>query len=300
MKFGAYIHRDVSLRRAGPRLEELGFDCLAVGEHVSFHAPTAQSLTALSFLAAVTSRISLLSAILLAPLYPPALLAKMVAELGVYSEGRFLFGVGVGGENPREFDACGVPVSERDARMDELVPLVQRLLSEPAVSHRGKFWAFDEVSIEPRPAAVPEFWMGGRGARAIDRAARFGSVWMPYLYTPDDVERSRAELSEAATRVGRPPAAVTTALFAFVSIDRSGRRAKSIAVEEMSRLYGRNMERAVDRYVIAGTPRQVIARIAEYRAAGVECVICSTLGRGERAHFRAWSTLAAEVIPAFR
>jgi alkanesulfonate monooxygenase SsuD/methylene tetrahydromethanopterin reductase-like flavin-dependent oxidoreductase (luciferase family) len=123
---------------------------------------------------------------------------------------------------------------------------------------------------------------------------------MPYLYTPEDVEQSRTALARAAMAAGRDPAEIATALFAFVAIDRSGEQAVSTAVEEMSRLYGRNMQRAVDRYVIAGTPEQVAARIADYRAAGVEYVICSTLGSDEVAHLGAWELLAAEVIPALR
>src|SRR2546430_7839024 len=92
---------------AARRLEGLGFDYLAMGEHVAFGVPTPNAFVGLSAAAAVTERIKLLSAITLLPLSPAALAAKLAAALDVVSGGRFTMGVGVGGEYPREFEACG-------------------------------------------------------------------------------------------------------------------------------------------------------------------------------------------------
>ena len=76
----------------------------------------AEHLISLAAAAAATERIKLLSGIALVPLYPPALLAKLIAMLDVISDGRYSFGIGIGGEFPKEFDAVGVPVKERGAR----------------------------------------------------------------------------------------------------------------------------------------------------------------------------------------
>src|ERR1019366_10010317 len=95
------------LHGAARLIEESGFDYLTCGEHVMFHGPTMNAAIVLAYAAAVTKRIKLLTAISLVPLYPPALLAKMTATLDQVSGGRFHLGVGVGGEFPTEFDACG-------------------------------------------------------------------------------------------------------------------------------------------------------------------------------------------------
>src|SRR5438045_7824494 len=96
-------------------LEDLGYDYACAGEHVSFNVPVGNSFISLSVAAGATTRIGLMSTIVLTPLYPAALLAKLGAALHVASSGRYNLGVGIGGEMPTEFEACGVPVHERGA-----------------------------------------------------------------------------------------------------------------------------------------------------------------------------------------
>ena len=109
------------------RLEALGYDYLAVGEHISFNLPTSSPMVSLGAAAAVTERIKLMTSIVLAPIYPAALLAKMGATLDNISRGRFTLGVGVGGENPAEIEACGTPMTQRGGRADEVLDIVKRL-----------------------------------------------------------------------------------------------------------------------------------------------------------------------------
>src|SRR5882757_352164 len=99
--------------------EAAGFDQVAIGEHLFFHGPTTNGFVALAAAAGGTERIRLLSALTIAPVYPLAVLAKLVASLDQASAGRFDFGVGVGGEYPPEFVAAGVDVRERGARTEE-------------------------------------------------------------------------------------------------------------------------------------------------------------------------------------
>ena len=89
------------------RAEELGFDYLGCGEHVMFHGPVGNTFISLSVAAGATQKIKLISSIVLLPLYPAALVAKMGSALDVASNGRYNFGVGIGGEFPKEFEACG-------------------------------------------------------------------------------------------------------------------------------------------------------------------------------------------------
>src|SRR5215813_1932442 len=101
------------------RLETVGYESLWVGDHLSFHNPLHESLTVLAACAGVTRKIRLGTAVYLLALRPAGLVAKVTATLDVLSGGRLVFGVGVGGENPKEFALVGVPHRERGVRVDE-------------------------------------------------------------------------------------------------------------------------------------------------------------------------------------
>src|SRR5262245_63871422 len=89
-------------------IEALGFDSVWTGEHMVFHGPVTDGLITLAACAGKTARLKIGSAITLLPLRPPVVVAKAVSTLDVVSKGRFIFGIGVGGEFPKEFEACGV------------------------------------------------------------------------------------------------------------------------------------------------------------------------------------------------
>lgn len=175
------------------RAEEQGFDLVACGEHVLFGSPTTNAFVALAAAAAATTRIGLLSAVTLLPLYPPALAAKMAATLDGVSRGRFELGVGVGGENPAEFAACGVPLRERGRRTDSGLDAVRAYLGGETVDVDG-----EPTVLDPVPARRPPIWVGGRSEAAMRRAGRAGDVWFPYLCSPDRVTRGLATAREAA------------------------------------------------------------------------------------------------------
>src|SRR5213593_1527801 len=129
-----------------PRSEELGFDSLWTGDHVSFHNPLYECLTLLASYAGITRRIKLGSAVYLLALRHPTVAAKITSTLDALSGGRFIFGVGVGGENPKEFEACGIPVGERGARVSEGVEAVRALWRDSPASFKGRFTQFEGVS----------------------------------------------------------------------------------------------------------------------------------------------------------
>jgi len=109
------------------RVEALGFDSVWTGDHMSFHNPIYESLTLLAAYAGITRRIKLGSAVYLLALRHPTVAAKITGTLDTLSGGRLIFGVGVGGENPKEFEACGIPHHERGARVTEGIEVVRAL-----------------------------------------------------------------------------------------------------------------------------------------------------------------------------
>ena len=131
--------------------EALGYDFAAAGEHVFFPSPTTNAFVALAAAAAVTSRIRLLSSVTLLPLYPLGLAAKLTASLDRVSGGRFELGVGLGGEYPAEFAACGVDVRERGRRTDRALATLRPLLRGERVADRSPYADLDGLALDPPP-----------------------------------------------------------------------------------------------------------------------------------------------------
>jgi alkanesulfonate monooxygenase SsuD/methylene tetrahydromethanopterin reductase-like flavin-dependent oxidoreductase (luciferase family) len=252
-------------------LEAAGYHFACAGEHVSFNVPVGNSFISLAAAAGATSRIGLMSTIVLAPLYPPALLAKLGASLAVASRGRYHLGVGIGGENPAEFRACGVPVGERGARTNEALEILRLLWSTDRASFAGRFNEFDGVTIAPRRDRPPPIWVSGRADAAKRRTARFADGWLPYMYTPEMLAGSLATI--AGLRERDEP--VRGGLFIWGCVHEDRETALTMAIESLSRTYAQDFSRLVGKYAFAGTPDDVAARLGEFADAGAEVVIVS-------------------------
>ena len=264
--------------------ERVGFDLISGGEHVFFHGPVSNAFITLAAAAAVTERIRLLSSLTILPVYPMALAAKMTAILDRLSHGRFELGVGVGGEYPPEFDATGVPVVGRGERTDEALAVLLPLLSGEAVTASGSFGSLRDLRLDPPPVQRPRppLWVGGRKPAAMRRAGRFADVWLPYMVSPDSFARSLARARQFAGQAGRAPDALAGAVFLWGSVDADPARARREAVATVSRAYAQDFEPLADRYLLHGDPDQVLARLAEYHAAGASTVIFSAACPPER------------------
>ena len=253
------------------RIEELGYDSVWTSEHIFFYFPTFDALTTLAAAAALTSRIRLGTAVLLLPLRPAALAAKEITSVDVISGGRLTLGIGVGGEYPKEFEAVGVPVSQRGARTDEAIQLLRRLWTEDNVSFDGRFTKLDGVTLQPKPAqrGGPPLWIAGRSQAAIRRAGRLGDGYLPYLFSPQRYRDSLAEVRTVAEGAGRDPDAIEAGLYQFICLADSYEEAKGIAAADLSRRYNQPFEKIVDRYVVMGTADDCARRLADFAEAGV-------------------------------
>lgn len=279
--------------------EEQGFDFLACGEHVFFHAPTPNAFVCLAAAAAATSRIRLLTALALVPMYPTGLFAKMAATLDRISGGRLDLGVGLGGEHPPEFAACGVPMSERGPRTDETLALCRRLFAGETIDEVGRFATFDNLALAPLPAQAggPPVWVGGRRAAATRRAGRFGSHWLPYMVSPEQLADGLVDARAAATAHDRAASDVRGAVYAWAATDRDAAEARTGAITALGALYQQDFAPLADRYIPTGTPEQVTGRLLDYVRAGAESVLISPACADARrpAMVRLFAT---EVLPA--
>ena len=283
------------------RVEALGFDSVWTGDHVSFHNPIHESLTLLATYVPITSRLRLGTAVYLLALRSAAIAAKATATLDTLSGGRLIFGVGVGGENPKEFELCGVPHRERGARVTEAIDVVRTLWRDSPASFKGRFSSFEGVSIDPKPVQTPgpPIWIGGRSDAALTRAGRQGEGWMSYVVQPERYAQSAEKIRAAAGAAGRSLAGFEYAHLAFVTVGRDWESAKNVWAAHLSRRYAQDFEPLARKYGIIGTPEQCAEQLARFAAAGCTYMVLNVIGerKDEREQLE---RLAADVIPRLR
>lgn len=279
------------------RAEAAGYDSIWAGDHISYRNPILDVTVALSTFAAVTERIAIGAAIVLLPLRHPSLVAKAFASLDFVSGGRVVLGIGVGGEGPKDFEAVGIPVSERGARTDEAMRALRELFRGGPASFEGRFFAFADVEIEPPAGQVggPPLWVGGRSEAALRRAGRLGDGWVPIWVSAERFRHGLAEVRRHAEEAGRDPGAIAAAVVLPAHVDDDGERARRELLVHLSQRYAGQFEpHVVDRYCVAGTPAECAARVQEYAEAGARHVVFNPSGPAA-GYLEAVERLRAEV-----
>jgi probable F420-dependent oxidoreductase len=257
--------------------ERLGFDGVWSGDHIIMHSPIMDVMTVLASFAAITERITLGTAVYLMPLRHPIAIAKQVASLDLLSQGRFIFGVGVGGEIAREFNAVGVPVNERGRRTDEGLDILTRVFSEDHVSYEGRHYQIHDVTLEPRPKQhpYPPIWIGGRSDAAVRRTARYGSCWLGYLVSPGRLSEAMHKVQDMAPTYGRKPEDIQGGMLLFTALAKDYESGKEMAIRNLTRRYNQPFDNLVERYCIMGTPDQCMEQLQRFIDAGMRHLVFS-------------------------
>ncbi len=281
------------------RLESCPIDSLWVGGHIASRNPSPEAIVGLTRLATVTERVTVGSSILLLPLYPPALVAKQIADLDRVADGRLMLGVGIGGEYPQEFRAVQVPIEERGRRMNEIIPLLRRLWTADAITHDGRYYPMAGVKIHPAPAQPggPPIVVAGRKEPAMRRAAIMGDGWFPYLYSPRRYAESVATIGVAAEQAGRELTGFHWCVWVFLNINPDGAVARDETARTLGGSYDQDFRAMVDRVAAAGTAAEVTAKLVEFYDAGARHFVFmpATAGGDPRAVL---DRLFGEVAPA--
>jgi alkanesulfonate monooxygenase SsuD/methylene tetrahydromethanopterin reductase-like flavin-dependent oxidoreductase (luciferase family) len=146
-----------------------GYQSIWAGDHIAAHVPINDPLIQLAYLAALAPELRYGTSVYLLPLRPPAVVAKLVATIDrLIGAGRFIFGVGVGGEFVAEYKACGIEVRQRGGRTDEALAVLRRLWTESPVEHHGKYFDFPSLDLKPKPIrSASVSWPTRRGGAWI-------------------------------------------------------------------------------------------------------------------------------------
>jgi alkanesulfonate monooxygenase SsuD/methylene tetrahydromethanopterin reductase-like flavin-dependent oxidoreductase (luciferase family) len=190
-------------------MRQLGYDSIWSGEHHAtdgFHYFPLMGL--MQSLAAEAEGMFIGTNIVLLPFHNPVEMAELGAFLDVLTGGKFLFGVGLG-YRQEEFDIFRVPIKERVSRTAEGVEIIRRLWTEDGVTHHGRHWQLEKVTIRPRPVQQPSppILIAAQVEAAIQRAAKIGDGWcVAPLPKVDEIVTEVATYKAARTAAAKPPA----------------------------------------------------------------------------------------------
>jgi len=200
-------------RRLIARAEAAGLDHIAVGDHISFRAGAgADGLLAASTVLGVSDRLSANTAVYLLPLRHPVLVARQLADISIRAPGRFMFGVGIGGEDRHEIEVCGIDPGTRGRRMDECLQAIRQLLTGQPVDFEGQIIRLSQAQIIPPVAKPILVIVGGRSDAAIGRAGRYGDGWFGIWVSAGRYQQAIAQMKQAARDAGRGMVPWTNAL----------------------------------------------------------------------------------------
>jgi probable F420-dependent oxidoreductase len=267
-----------SLAAYARRAEELGFDSLWAWDHMLLGSknpfPFMESLSTLSALSALTRRVELGTGILVLPIRNPVVLAKVTSTIDRISGGRLVLGV-AGGWYEREFEAAGVPFSERGRLFERNLEVLIRFWTEESVSGQADGMTFKNAVMLPKPVSRPRprVLVGGYVDRVLRRAATLGDGWLAYFYTADSFARSWAKVRSFAEGAGRDPGALHNLSQLVICVDDSYEAADRRARAFMGAYFDTPAwSEATQDHAIRGTPEQCAEQLAGHLEAGVQHV----------------------------
>lgn len=283
--------------------EAAGIDGLWVGDSITAR-PRVEALSTLAYLAAITRRPRLGTAVLLPALRKPVELALVLANIDQLSGGRLVVGVGAGAmaePNRREAEALGVDMAQRGRLLTEALDVMRRLWAGDTVSYEGTGYRLREIALAPLPLqrpGPPLLVTCGNSGRELNvqirRVARFGQGIIATRVTPDDVRALRQRLAPKLAALGRDLATMEFVVYVTVRIDEDRARAEDAVQAFVEAYYGRRMPEPGG---AAGPPEDAVAAIRAYHDAGVTHLIVRFAGDDQLAQF---ARFRREVLPHAR
>jgi alkanesulfonate monooxygenase SsuD/methylene tetrahydromethanopterin reductase-like flavin-dependent oxidoreductase (luciferase family) len=255
-------------RRLLTAIEDAGFDRVMLGDHVMFHGGVGNDglVDAASVVTASEGLGVYLSVYLLA-LRHPVLVARQVMTVAQLGPGRLTIGVGIGGDDRREVEACGVDPATRGRRTDESLTLLRRLLAGEEVSSDGEFFQLDAARLRPAPDPPVPIVVGGRSEAALRRVGRLGDGWLGIWISPERCAEALAAVAAHADAAGRRGVDWQHGMTFWCGLGRDRAAARALVAPAMENLYRTPFE-SFERYVPCGAPADVAEFVAPYVEAG--------------------------------
>lgn len=305
MPAGAFIERPMGAYTAEEQARNLmevaaaaraaGLDALLTGDnHVANpgYAATFSPIPTVARLMSVTGDMPV-GVVLLAPFYHPILLAEQIGTLAAFAEGPLIVTFVLGGR-AQQFQAFGMEERSRVGRLEETATIVRALLAGERVTHRGRYFSLEGVTISPLPPVPVEIWLGGTVSASAERAGRLGDAWLTgQNATREDLEEQLALYREAAVRAGRVPRPV---LRRDIYVGESDEEARAVVGQILDEGYrGTGFDQ-----LLVGSAETVVQQLREYRAMGFEYVMVRHIVGDHQLMLRSFERIGSGVMPRIR
>ena len=267
-----------TLMQIAERAEALGFSSVWVGDSLTAR-PRIDALTTLAAVGARTRRVRLGTAIFLAALRNPIMLAYQLASLDWITGGRIDLGVGYGRPKEpaaeHEFKILGLDPSARMKMSEELIQVMRRLWLEKDVSYAGKFTSFEHVTLEPKPVqpkGVP-IWIASNNVEpGLKRVARLGDAWINNIKSPDIFAECWQKIRAYAADAGRDPSSIHASI--YFTLAAGGKDAIIEGQTFLAQYYNRSYEAVANAMLcVTGSWDEVIDWMEKYVEAGAHTVV---------------------------
>ncbi len=281
------------IARVAKRAEALGFESLWALDQVLGGSRNLEPVSLLSYVAAVTERARLGTAVFVLPQRNPVTLAKQLATLDTLSGGRVIAGFGIGNEDESGNAAFGISAGRRVQRFTESLAVMRALWAEGEATVRGEFFRLDSTRMEPKPVQQPgpPVWFGGHVEPALRRAVRLGDGWIgPGSSSIEDFRGHVATLRRCLDEAGRDPAGFTISKRLYLAVDSDRRRAEGRLRDWFAHVYG--SADLADQVAVWGPPEYVHERIEETIAIGAQHLLLNPVFDFDE-HLEALSSWAA-------
>jgi alkanesulfonate monooxygenase SsuD/methylene tetrahydromethanopterin reductase-like flavin-dependent oxidoreductase (luciferase family) len=295
----------------------LGFhSSFSVEHHFTGWNQVSATLMLLMALAMRTKTLRLGTAVLVLPWHNPVLLAEQAATLDLVSDGRFDFGVGKGYRH-NEFKGFAIAQDEAEARFEEAIEVMTRAwTTRTRFSHKGRFWRFEDIVVEPPPAQSPHppFWVAAGNPHSIKHAAARGFNLILDQYASPETLHERIAIYKTEREAHGfkfDPMQVTVARQLYVARDKADKEAAlarqaayTKRTVDVSRMPGgksgshvlayADKAGATEENALYGTPGEICAMLEDLQKADVGYVLLTIAGGKEQLR-----RFAREIMPAF-
>jgi alkanesulfonate monooxygenase SsuD/methylene tetrahydromethanopterin reductase-like flavin-dependent oxidoreductase (luciferase family) len=302
---GSFIERPLGATDTGEQARNVleiaaaaraaGLDGLLYGENHAIPAAFANSFAPIPTLArlmAVTGEMPV-GLVLLAPFHHPIVLAEQVGTLAAFATAPLIVTLANGGR-AQAFEAFGIPMATRAARLEELVAIVRALLAGERVTFHGKYYHLDGVSVSPLPRVPVSIWIAGTVPAAAARAGRIGDAWLTgQNATRSELAQQLDVYREAAARAGRPAVPV---LRRDIYVGDSDAEAEATVGPVLAEGYrGTGMDQ-----LLVGSAASVAQQLRSYCALGFEYVMVRHIVGDHDAMLRSFARIGESIMPALR
>ncbi len=280
------------------RAEAAGFDSVWAGDSL-LARPRFEPLTLLAAAAARTRRVELGTAVLVAPLRNPVLLAQSAATLDRIAQGRLILGVGFGTRNERvrhEFDAADADFDHRAGRMTELMEICRLLWRGEPVSFEGRYWNLEHATLLPTPhrPGGPPFWVGGNGPLSMRITGRHADGYFPNMAAPEQLADAWRTVRDEAPAEKN----IALAFYATLNVNPDAAQGQGELEQFIERYYDAPFAGLSQRQAcFAGTADACVEWLAPFLDQGVEHLVLRLASGDQQSQFQ---RVAAELLPRLR